>query len=577
MNPTKIWCIKPLILCISLLTLPSLLSAIDLPSTIQNQIMPYSQNEYIVLASNKVLQDSEWKKVATALSQTHDQAPIIPFDRHPKETLDQLQRELPRYVAIVDIPQNIGYQYVLELNRMSRQVDTDIYPDFLWGIITGYTPQAALKTVKHAHTPFRIQTVLSTSSLIQNAKWTNNYAWIDDTQKERWGEKKPTDPTPKTYSIPEYQIIEKWIELYKNLEPDFLLTASHGYEEALELPFGQGIILNQNGKIVPYPEPYPNASLYANGKRKVFFPVGNCLIGNVNKTKESMVVAWMNEQDVANFVGYVVTTWFGRAGWGTMKYFITDPERYTTAEAFFLNQKDMLSIMNKWNKQFHTIDYPFPGNKMIGDFTGKSLQNVMDKIGHHWNRKTVGFLYDRDVLAYYGDPKWDVKLKKTDQANDYQVTTDIVDGQYVMTIQTGKDFDHSQMQGDKFAQTMVDDLPFSYFFPTRLKNPQLAKGENWNVALDENSILVYDTNFLPNSTYTIKIEADNLIKSNTYQPATTHFTTTFSVVNRYIVSSSELPFQLYTLTGQSISPLQQLSKGVYIIKCQNRVEKIAVR
>lgn len=549
---------------------------IDHIETQQAEILPYSTNEYVILANKKVLENNEWKSIATQLSKTHNQAPIIAFEQHPKETIPQLKSLLPRYVAIVDMPHNIGYEYILEINRMSRKIDDDIYPDFLWGIITGYTAQAALKTASHATTPFRIQTVLSTSSLIRNAKWTENYAWIDDTQKGRWGEKTPTDHKPKIYEIPEYQVMEKWLERYKNLHPDFLLTASHGYEEALELPFEQGIILNQNGKIVPYPEPYPNASLYSNGKIKVFFPVGNCLIGNVNKTKESMVIAWMNDQDVANFVGYVVTTWFGRAGWGTMKYFITDPERYTTAQAFFLNQKDMISTMNQWNNQFHTINYPFPGNKMIGDFTGKSLQNVMDKIGHHWNNKSVGFLYDRDVLAYYGDPKWDVKLKKTSQQNDYQVTSSINEGYYTLTIKTGEKFDYQQMQGDKFAQTMVDDLPFSFFFPERLKNPKLSNDQKWKVALDENSILIYDSNFQPNNTYTIKIQADNLVKSNV-QTTNDTLQPTFTVIDQRIVSNNHTPFQIFTLTGQPIAQQQKLTNGLYIVKSNNHIQKILIK
>jgi hypothetical protein len=48
----------------------------------------------------------------------------------------------------------------------------------------------------------------------------------------------------------------------------------------------------------------------------------------------------------------------------------------------------------------------------------------------------------------------------------------------------------------------------SYIFPTRLTNPRLAEGEQWDVALDENFILVYNAEFEPSSEYTIVVDID---------------------------------------------------------------------
>ena len=62
------------------------------------------------------------------------------------------------------------------------------------------------------------------------------------------------------------------------------------------------------------------------------------------------------------------------------------------------------------------------------------------------------------------------------------------------------------MQGNHFKEEHVLDLPFSYFFPERLKNPKLAEGQDWKVALDENFILIYNANFKPGKTYRIELE-----------------------------------------------------------------------
>ena len=86
---------------------------------------------------------------------------------------------------------------------------------------------------------------------------------------------------------------------------------------------------------------FPNdpQNMKESGKRKVYFAVGNCLIGNVNNTKESMAIAWMNSGNAATMIGYVVTTWHGRNGWGGLKYWLTNPGRYSLAEAIYMNSR----------------------------------------------------------------------------------------------------------------------------------------------------------------------------------------------------------------------------------------------
>ncbi len=54
----------------------------------------------------------------------------------------------------------------------------------------------------------------------------------------------------------------------------------------------------------------------------------------------------------------------------------------------------------------------------------------------------------------------------------------------------------------------VLDLPFSHFFPERLNNPRLAEDQKWDVALDENFILIYNHRFGPNNKYEIILNVD---------------------------------------------------------------------
>ena len=59
-----------------------------------------------------------------------------------------------------------------------------------------------------------------------------------------------------------------------------------------------------------------------------------------------------------------------------------------------------------------------------------------------------------------------------------------------------------------FKEEHVKDLPFSYFFPERLKNPRLAEGETWDATVDENFLLIYNPGFEPGRSYTIRIDTD---------------------------------------------------------------------
>jgi zinc protease len=103
---------------------------------------------------------------------------------------------------------------------------------------------------------------------------------------------------------------------------------------------------------------------------------------------------------------------------------------------------------------------------------------------------------------------WNVMLQGVESENDYTVESRLEDGQYIITITTSENFSLERMKGDKFKQEHVLDLPFSYFFPERLVNPRLAEGEAWDVALDENFILVYNAEFAPSSTYKIILDVE---------------------------------------------------------------------
>jgi zinc protease len=383
----------------------------------------------------------------------------------------------------------------------------------MWGIITGYDAEAAMRMVENSTEPLLIKDAVATIMELNSAKWFDNYAWVDDHTKGLWGEKRGRDVEIKSDTVAAEQVLRKFTDLYAEFDPDLIVTAAHATQKNLEMPYSLGNLKPRDGKL--YAEDRftkEEWDLQNSGKRRVYAAVGNCLIGDMNNTKESMAAAWLNGSNAATMIGYVVTTWHGRNGWGALKYWVTNPSRYTLAEATFINQQDFLHQQNEWYPQLINEKYRYEG-KFMEELTcaANRLSEVLGRevdldSAEDWDM--VGFWHDRDVLVYYGDPKWQINLQSVAGDEDYTVESFMRDGKYVVKVVTGDNFCLEKMRGDKFKQEHVLDLPFSYIFPTRLSSPRLAEGQEWKVALDENFILVYNAEFEPNSTYEIIIDVE---------------------------------------------------------------------
>ena len=471
------------------------------------------EDDYLVLASEAVMSDAEWQSVANSIAQKHN-AEIVTFVDAPREALEAIREAYPRYVAIVDMPENIGRDYVIDLHQMCREVDEDIYGDYLWGIITGYDASAAQRMVDNSTEPLVIKDAVATIMELNSAKWFDNYAWVDDHTRGLWGYKNGRDGEIVTDTVAPEEVLRKFTDLYEAYDPDLVVTAAHATQANLEMPYSLGNLRPRNGELYA-DDRFSDAEwqLVESGKRRVYTAVGNCLIGDMNNTRESMAAAWMNGSNAATMIGYVVTTWHGRSGWGALKYWVTSPDRYTLAEAVYLNQQDLLYQHNEWTPELYDELYDFSSDSFWDELTtaGARLEEVLGReidfeCAEDWDM--IGFWHDRDVLVYYGDPKWSVMLQSVDNERDYTVTSRFDEGQYIVTITTDENFSLERMQGDKFKQEHVLDLPFSYFFPERITNPRLAEGQEWDTVLDENFLLVYNPGFEPNNTYEIIIDVD---------------------------------------------------------------------
>ena len=466
------------------------------------------KSDYVVLASRAVVEDTQWQSVVEALADRHN-AKVVCFESMPREAMKQLKRLNPRYVAIVDMPENIGRDYVIDLHHLSRDIDKDIFADFMWGIVTGYDAAAAMRMIENSREPLVVKDAVATIMELNSAKWFDNYAWVDDHTKGLWGEKRGRDGEITTGMVAPEEVLRKFTELYAEYDPDLIVTAAHATQKNLEMPYSLGNLKPRDGKL--YAEDRftkEEWDLEESGKRRVYAAVGNCLIGDINNTRESMAVAWMNGSNATTMIGYVVTTWHGRNGWGALKYWVTNPERYTLAESVYINQQDFLYQQNEWYPELIDERYNYldgfeeeltSAANRLAEVLGRELSF---ESAEDWDM--IGFWHDRDVLVYYGDPKWEVRLQSANE-QDYTVTSERRGKEYIVTITTGENFSLERMRGDKFKQEHVLDLPFSYIFPERLKNPHVIDSNGWKSVIDENFLLIYDAPLEPSSKYEIVI------------------------------------------------------------------------
>lgn len=149
-----------------------------------------------------------------------------------------------------------------------------------------------------------------------------------------------------------------------------------------------------------------------------------------------MAIAWMNGSNAATMIGYVVTTWHGRNGWGGLKYWLTNPGRYSLAEAVYMNQQDFLYQQYQWYPSLIKENYNFDGNEFL--IAAQKVAKAMNT--QQPTNDQIGFWHDRDVLAYYGDPKWNVRLQEIPEETDFTVTSKVKGKKCIITIKTKEKF-----------------------------------------------------------------------------------------------------------------------------------------
>jgi len=455
-----------------------------------------AESDYVVVASKATVQDPDWKKVVDALLEKHH-GELVTFEGSVKQSLEALRKLHPRYTCFVAKPKSVTQRYVADIHQITRKYNDDPFCDTFWGILTGYDAANAL-TIAQNNEPLTVRKVIANTDI---AYGMVDEAIVYDELVQNKMIRKKSGKAPVVMKGPD-DTTQAMVEAFNQFAPDLIVASSHATEGDWQLGFSypNGQFKSKAGKMTGY-DIDGNKFPVLSPNPKVYLPVGNCLMGHINDSN-AMALAWMNCVGVYQMIGYTFETWYGYAGWGCMDYFVEQPGRYTLAEAFRANDCALIQRLLTYAPQAATMASELSENpKYHGKLTARAEQDGITR------DDVEGLLFDRDVLAFYGDPKWEARMAEAPKAWNQSLTES--SGIYTFTIQPNrgaKSFEPVNTNGSQRGGR-----PFVEFFPYRLKDFSLLDGADLKPVFSDGFLLVPNPGTSdPSRKYVVRFKANRM-------------------------------------------------------------------
>lgn len=422
-------------------------------------------SDYAIVVSSATKSDEGWAKVVAALCKKHEGATVLTYGASVTNTLADLRAQFPRFTCFVATPDEAGKEFVRDVHQLTRKFDDDPYTDTRWGILTGYDASNALR-IAELSAPLTIRRTLSGTPLALDR--CDEGVWYSELeagriQRKEHGQIKQLSETGAVDST------SALVAGLNDYNADLFITSGHATERDWQIGYRYrgGQFRCANGQIYGLDLKKEKHSVTSQHAR-VYLPVGNCLMGHVNG-KDCMAIAFMNSAGVSQMAGYTVTTWFGYAGWGMLDYFVEQPGRYTMEGAFLANQHALIHKLASADGQ--------------------------DK---------RGLEYDRDVLAFYGDPAWEAKMASGPLNWDQRLGRDGNTYTFEIIPRYGeKTFEPVNTNGSQRGGR-----PIVEFLSHRVKDVKIVEGADLNPVIADDFILVpLPSTYDPQKRYKVVFQA----------------------------------------------------------------------
>ena len=428
-----------------------------------------SPADYAIVVRDSTAKDAQWGKVVTALREKHG-GEVFTYTDSISEIAPELQRLFPRYTCFVTPPEQVDGALVKNIYRLTAQLDEDPYVDTFWAVLTGFDAANALEIAEHSE-PLTIGKVASgtefATEMVRQGQWYDELVKNKHVRKDAQGNvQQLRGPDDTTQAL---------ADLLNEYQPDLMITSGHATQRNWQIGFRyrNGYFRSSQGQL--FGQDTQRKRIEIDSKNpKVYLPIGNCLMGDIDGA-DAMALAWMNDVGVRQMLGYMEPTWYGYMGWGVLDYFVEQPGRYTLTEAFFANHHALVHRMNH-----------------------ETSQGPMDK---------RGLEFDKDVVAFYGDPKWVAKMAKLPRR--YEQTLERDGDVYTLRIlpKAGEtSFEPVNTNGAQRGWR-----PIVQFLPERLKMLELLEGSDLKPVIADDFVLVPNPRECdPDRDYVIRFRAKKL-------------------------------------------------------------------
>ncbi len=433
-------------------------------------------DDYVIVVSRQTQADADWSKVVNALVAAHDGATVVTWDKHVSEASTQLRKRHPSYTCFVSTGEETTREFVGDVHRLTRGLDADPYTDTLWGILTGYDATNALRIAEHRE-PLTVQNVASGTEIA--LEMCAQGVWFDELVKHKKVSRKPggeskqeQGPADTTHAL---------AATLTDQAADLFVTSGHATERDWQIGFRyrNGQFRSSGGKMFGVTTGGERFEIHSEHP-KVYLPIGNCLMGHIDGP-DAMALAWMNSVGVHQMIGYTVVTWYGYGGWGVLDYFVEQPGRYTFSEAFHANHHALIHRLDSYFDGAADVNFPIGSRKLPSlapNQAGKSLGlSAAD---------SRGLLWDRDTVAFYGDPAWAARMAQQPTAYEQSLS---IDGEtYRLTIKPNRGQDSFRPINTNGSQRGW--RPIVEFLPHRIGEATIVAGEDLDPVITDDFILI---------------------------------------------------------------------------------------
>ena len=431
--------------------------------------------DYAIVVSQKTAANQNWAKVVSALQQKHS-GQIFDYEVSVKEVLPALKECFPRYACFVATPEETTKDFVRDIHLLSRQLDEDPYADFFWGILSGYDAKNALIIAK-ADEPLVIRNSLACTEIAldrcEQGKWFCELRKGHGMAKKLKGKAQPLRLPHDTTAL--------FAKELNTRKPDLFVTSGHATEKDLQLGYSyrNGVLRNKRDGSLYGSDLSGQHHIINSPNPKIYMPIGNCLMGHL-RGKDSMAAAFFKSAGVHQMVGYVEVTWYGYMGWGCLDYFVEQPGRYTFNQAFFANHHALI----------HRLETCFPGSNDMGGSPRTIRPTALAQKLRLGRQDAKGLLFDRDIVAFYGDPAWSAKM--ADGQKNWTQKLSYKKKKFVFTISPTNGSNSYEPINTNGVQRGY--RPFIEFFEKRIGEVQIISGSEYNPVITDTFILVPSPN-----------------------------------------------------------------------------------